>query len=146
MDSKKTSKDKITSSDQSTIKFPKYKETVAIKEKSHPPYDAQTQVENIFQVSMTLLELTHLGKVRLHRSAQDPAKRTTHQHMFTWNEGAQEMARNNFRKHFNESRELAVSSEIATVESWAAHTTELMASLTAKMRTQPMVVIDENNL
>ena len=31
MDSKKTSKDKITSSDQSTIKFPKYKETVVIK-------------------------------------------------------------------------------------------------------------------
>ena len=56
------------------------------------------------------------------------------------------MARNNFRKHFNESRDNAVVTDTATMESWAAHTTDLMAALTVKMRTQPMVVIDENNL
>ena len=36
MEKKNTSKDKITSSDQSTLKFPVHKETVAITEKPQP--------------------------------------------------------------------------------------------------------------
>ena len=130
MEKKKVSKEINVPSAQSTLNFQPSKQPVESSEKPHPPYGDQDRVANIFQACISLLELTQLGEVRLHRGVLNPNQRINHQHIFTERKGALAQAKDNFRKQFQSYREMAELSEIATVESWAAHTQDFTDSIT----------------
>ena len=74
---------KQTPSKQGVIPFGKYKVTPQIAEQPPAPYqEEKREVLGIYQVSITLLELTHLGNITIHGRSRHPGEFLPHLHEF----------------------------------------------------------------
>ena len=129
------------------IFFGKYKVTPQVAEQPPAPYqEEKREVLGIYQVSITLLELTHLGNIRIHSRAKFPGKFLPHLHEFVERTASStriSQAHDQLREAFKDAK--ARGSHLATKQDWGQAIKGFTHEISLRMHQAPTVPITAEN-
>jgi hypothetical protein len=138
---------KQTPSKQAKIPFGSYRPSPQNAEQPPAPYiEPDREVLGMHQVFITLLELTHLGNIRIHSRAKFPGKFLPHLHEFVERTASSTrifQAHDHLREAFKDAK--ARGSHLATKQDWGQAIKGFTHEISLRMHQAPTVPITAEN-